>query len=84
MAKEQGKAAIAKPIFEGMVRALRQGYDNVCLREPGDVFKFKGVLSSWIEPVQESKLPAASSKEAVKAKGAAQAAVAPSDGRDAI
>lgn len=35
------------------VRATKEGYDNVAVRQPGDVFDMpKGAKGSWFEPVE--------------------------------
>ena len=63
MATVPAKKSPAKPVVEMVtVRAIDRGYDNVAVREPGDVFEMprsaveehRNTKDKWFEPVDES------------------------------
>lgn len=45
-------------LVDGMVRAIGRGFDGSRVREIGEVFEFKGVLGSWMEPIEAEPAPA--------------------------
>jgi hypothetical protein len=60
-----------------LVKAIAQGFDGMALRQPGDVFEFKGKLGKWMKPhsddgeqedAEESGAPEAPAKPKAKAK----------------
>lgn len=38
------------------VRALERGFDNITLREPGEVFSYSGPPGKWLEDVPAGKV----------------------------
>jgi hypothetical protein len=39
------------------VKAIKRGYDGQQIREPGDVFEFKGKLGKWMIEVDDQGKP---------------------------
>ena len=54
------------------VMATERGHDNICVREPGDVFDWSGPLGPWMKlvdeesSIEEMKIPMLKDKKAKK------------------
>lgn len=57
------------------VRAIEQGFDGLCVRNPGEEFEFNGAPAPWFEFVDEKDKEAAREAALAARDGAIRAAV---------